>query len=200
MSSYFDIADGVQYVIQALEFRSNFSAVQRFKLARTYNIHQWVEPAIRDLLEWDTIALTLADVFDIGPEAFHQIIQAKSKIQRLRIGMAYKPPELVKGPRCQAACEYAWRREWWNEIARYILHPQWMATGSAIKQHIKLTDIPGVCQSCRDTTVEAMELKGAFEKDTEIVEGVVMEVKKAHGDFTPARYTYRTALNHYNYL
>ncbi|TEB19303.1 hypothetical protein FA13DRAFT_1647132 [Coprinellus micaceus] len=187
LSSFFDIADGVQYVVGALEYRPNFSAVQRFKLARTYNIHQWIEPAIRDLVQWDTTSFTLSDVYDIGIEAFHHIVQAKSKIMRLRVGMAYKPPALVKGPDCQGACEYAWSREWWNDLGKYILHPQWMASGSSIKTQIEISNLPGVCESCRDTTVEGMALKGAFEKDKDILEAAVAEVKKAHGDFTPPR-------------
>lgn len=200
LSSFFDIADGIRYAVEALQSRSTFNAVRRFKLARTYNIHQWIEPAIRDLLMWDFASLTLPDVYDIGLDAFYHITQAKSKIQRLRIGMAYKPPQLVKGPVCQthSGCESAWNGEWWGEIGRYVLHPQLRSTGASIKTYMAVTDVAGVCQGCRDATVAAMELKGAFNKDQEILEEVVNEVKKAHGDFTPPRLDHRMTLMGYD--
>ncbi|TEB28119.1 hypothetical protein FA13DRAFT_1794346 [Coprinellus micaceus] len=158
------------FLLDVLDLSSFFDIRRWCPLARTYNIHQWIEPAIRDLVQWDTTSFTLSDVYDIGIEAFHHIVQAKSKIMRLRVGMAYKPPALVKGPDCQGACEYAWSREWWNDLGKYILHPQWMASGSSIKTQIEISNLPGVCESCRDTTVEGMALKGAFEKDKDILE------------------------------
>lgn len=189
LSSFFDIADGIQYAVETLQNRVTFNAIRRFKLAHMYNIHQWIEPAIWDLLIWDFTSLKLQDAYDIGLDALYHLMQAKAKLQRLRIGMAFKPPQLVKGPACQtyAACASAWDREWWGELGRYVLHPQVRAMGTAIKTYILVTDMVGVCRGCRDTTVEVMDLKGVFDKDHEILEEVVNEVKKAHSDFTPPR-------------
>lgn len=116
------------------------------------------------------------------------------------IGVAYKPPQLVKGPECQGACEYAWDREWWAGLAKYILHPQWMATGSIIKQQLEVADIPGICESCKGTTAKEMDMQGAFGKDKGIIKQIIVEVKQAHcGDLTPPQFAYHmSSYNYYN--
>jgi hypothetical protein len=162
--------------------------VLRFRLARTYSILDWIEPAVRQLLEWDTIAFDLQHVEDIGNAAFYHIMMAKAKLHRLRVGMAFKCPPLERDPSCRRSCTAAWEKEWWNGLAKHILHPVWTMTGYMIRQQLDVTEIEGVCDRCQKLTVQALTDRGIFTKDQEILEEAIREVKHIHGDLTPSQF------------
>ncbi|TEB26987.1 hypothetical protein FA13DRAFT_1596385, partial [Coprinellus micaceus] len=157
LSHFLDIADGVEFVIQTFDARTEFNAVLKFRLAHKYRIMKWLEPALREMLKWSGAVFTQQDAIDLGFHVFYEIISTKSKVEELRKGMAYNAPELVRGILCPVRryekCKAVWEDVWWSELGRHILHPGWSTAGQLVKEQLNETMIPGVCPGCQLATV-----------------------------------------------
>jgi hypothetical protein len=178
-----DIEDGKQYAIEAFESRTlAFDAVLQFRLARTYGIEEWVEPATRKILSWELSAVTKSQASDIGFESYYEIVKTQTKLKQLRTLMALVAPVLVEAGDCETngGCGPHWRDGWWIFIAPHLLHPEEPMHGERLKRELQIGALPGVCRQCQGATTRWMDRKGMFEKNELIIDEAVRSIRAIH--------------------
>ncbi|KAH6905450.1 hypothetical protein BKA70DRAFT_1293211 [Coprinopsis sp. MPI-PUGE-AT-0042] len=188
LSMFLDIDDGKKYAIEVFEARCfAFDPVLQFRLARTYGIEQWIEPATRRILSWELSAVTKSQASDIGFESYYEIVRTKMKLNRLRTSMALVAPRLVEAEDCntKGVCKLEWKDGWWVLIAPHILHPEEPMHGERLKLELEIGALPKVCSKCQAATTEWMDGKGVFDKHNLIIEEGISSIKLMHGDGTP---------------
>ncbi|KAJ3505026.1 hypothetical protein NMY22_g17727 [Coprinellus aureogranulatus] len=188
LGHYLDMPDAIQYVIEAFEKQERdgvFHPPLKFRLARTYGILQWVEPAVRAMLGWPGTRFTEEDAHEVGFDVYCLMLSTKFKVDDVRKVLAYNAPPLVTGDNCltPGACKSGWVDAWWTALAPHILHPSWPTVGDRIKYYLEAKkNIPGVCEGCYRKTVESMRGDGTFERDSNLVEECVSRIKEICGD------------------
>ena len=179
LSDFLDISDGISYVVQTLEARGTlFSASLKFKLAREYGIAKWVKPSIQELMELPGSYLTEKDAENLGFDAFYLIVSTKFQVEEVRKGMAYNPPDLVKGALCTrfGKCADVWEDVWWSCIAQHILHPGWSMVGDRVHKQLEPANIPGICSECQIEMLRDMDEKDLFTQDVVLVKRCVTQL------------------------
>ncbi|KAH6907895.1 hypothetical protein BKA70DRAFT_1427731 [Coprinopsis sp. MPI-PUGE-AT-0042] len=189
LSAYLQIDDGRAYAIKAFEDRGfAFNPILQFRLARTYGIDKWIEPATRRILRFELSAITHEEAGDIGFASYYEIVRMKVKILELRTLMALAAPPFIHSPNChdRLTCAESWKREWWNTIAPHILNPDDPMAGERLKIELECSELLGVCSKCQALTTTSMEIKGHFDKEELILEECIRRIKDLHGDKTPS--------------
>ena len=130
------------------------------------------------------LTLSLDDVIRIGIVAFHYLVQTKSRIEELKKGIAYHPPEAINDPECPSPlhCDYSWKKEWWNGLAKFLLHPDAGLMGHEILSELEKVKIPGMCDACQTLTVAWIKERKVFLKDEEYISDAISDLTKMQTD------------------
>lgn len=156
LSTFFDIADGVEFATQKFARRGNsMHPATQFELARCFGIDVWIEQAFRRLMDLSLTALTAAQVAQIGHSGYFYLTQTKAKIQALRTKIALHVPPIVNGPDCETpgTCLFMWKREWEERVRLLIHHPEHPISCLALLDQLRNVHVPGLCDGCQDLTV-----------------------------------------------
>jgi hypothetical protein len=73
-------------------------------------------------------------------------------------------------------CCHAWSTEWWNGLARQLLHPNAPLTGHKVADGLDSVQIPGMCQSCQELTITWVKHTGALLKEDTFVDEAIGEL------------------------
>ena len=130
------------------------------------------------------LTLSLDDIVCIGIVAFHYLVQTKSRIEQLKKGIAYHPPEAINDPECNSPlhCDYSWKKEWWNGLAKFLLHPDAGLMGHEILAELEKVKIPGMCDACQTLTVAWIKEWKVFLKDEEYISDTISNLTKMQTD------------------
>ena len=101
-------------------------AALRLRLARVHSIHDWVKPALRQVIFTPLKLLTKPDLVWLGYETYQVIARVREEYEVLRKRLAFTPPPVPKHTaQCftPKACEQAWKTIWVLNIGRRLQEP-----------------------------------------------------------------------------
>ncbi|KAG9309792.1 hypothetical protein JVU11DRAFT_10168 [Chiua virens] len=156
LSDLYQIDTGFQFAVSELKRASPmpFEPSLKLKLGRQYRINKWVEPAFCALMERPVSSITRLEAHQMGMEFFWILVTTKAEIEDHYRALAYTEPALDQlGDLCETpqACAAVWKDEWWNGIARHLLHPETPCRSqSGIIALLEGTDFDsGICSTCK---------------------------------------------------
>ncbi|KAF8179856.1 hypothetical protein BJ912DRAFT_637486 [Pholiota molesta] len=173
LSTFLDIEDGVTYVINEFDSGKVIHPALRMELARTYRIHNWIATAFRELVVMPLLDLNLYHAHQIGIEAYHCLVRTKANIQQFQKAIAAVSPPVTHGPDCRTHldCQIGWEKEWWNGLARNILHPDFTPDAhDTIAELQNVQGVPGMCNACFRRTIDAVFERDIFGKERAYIE------------------------------
>ncbi|KAF8128142.1 hypothetical protein EV363DRAFT_1340831 [Boletus edulis] len=199
LSDFFEITHGSQYAITELSRLESFDASLKLQLGRQYRVDHWVEPAFRDLLSRPLSSISRAEACRMGLEYFYILAHTKSLVEGSCRSIAYTAPPHVQPPICTtpSRCEASWKEEWWNGIARQLLHPYDPSCGHEILAWLDDAEIPGLCAACKEATISELKDKqmDVLFQEEEVVNTAVMEIMALQTD-EPIRASFRQLHSH----
>jgi hypothetical protein len=72
--------------------------------------------------------------------------------------------------------------EWWNGVAWQLLHPETPCHGNDLLDLLDKTDIPGLCNLCKEATLRRMKDLDVLKTDMVLEDIVVLEVMEFQTD------------------
>ncbi|KAJ7146578.1 hypothetical protein C8R44DRAFT_600290, partial [Mycena epipterygia] len=123
---------------------------------RAFTITDWVEPAVREILDDPLTKLTDDDLKSIGLKVYSMLVKAKELLDVETRRTALVPPPMGKDPawECQdhASCLSVWPKIWFERIGKKLLHATTPLKLSEI--HIEVSKeetlmYPGLSDHCR---------------------------------------------------
>jgi len=155
MSAFFDIREGFQYAVAELNRLTPLSPAHKLQLGRQYRVDQWITPAFQDLMSRPLSSITRVEASQMGLDFFYLLAHTKTKIEENYRAIAFTEPSFMPSVDCEAPaqCTVIWKDEWWNGIARHLLHPEVPTRGEDIIALVDETDIPGICTNCKEMLV-----------------------------------------------
>jgi len=179
-----DIQDGIKFARHGLE-RLEISATEKIKLAKQYEIRDWVAPAVQELLRLPLNGLTNDDLNHINLRVYSIIAKAKEASERQRKIIAAFPPGLPKdSPDFQIAwcpshvtCSKVWADTWWRVVARSILHPLDPLDLNKVVDFLKTIDHRGMSIGCKEDMLRWLQMDGrSFNTLQAVEEGAIRSV------------------------
>ncbi|KAJ6456833.1 hypothetical protein C8R47DRAFT_1227720 [Mycena vitilis] len=176
LSSFFEIADGVDFATREFTRRGNhIHPALQFELARCFGIDIWIEHAFRRLMDSSLTSLTSEQVTQIGHCGYYWLTQTKAKIQELRTKIAFHVPPVVSSPGCEAParCIASWNREWEEHVRQLIHHPESPIRCLDLLSDLRNTHIEGFCDECQDLTATWIWGKCLLTKEEYLIEEAI---------------------------
>ncbi|KAI9459751.1 hypothetical protein HD554DRAFT_2029140 [Boletus coccyginus] len=156
LSDFYQIDLGFQYAVAELKRlpSATFEPSLKLQLGRQFRIHEWVEPSFCAMLERPVSSISRLEAHRMGMEYFWILTMTKAKIDDHYRALAYTEPPLDQlDDLCETpeACAAVWKDEWWNGIARHLLHPESPCRSqSGIISLLQETDFDGgICVRCK---------------------------------------------------
>ncbi|KAH0828778.1 hypothetical protein J3R83DRAFT_3217, partial [Lanmaoa asiatica] len=120
----------------------------------------------------------------MGLEYFYILSHTKALVEENYHAIAYTEPELVQADACKTPgqCTIVWKDEWWNGVARQLLHPETPCRGDYLLELLGGTDIPGLCNLCKDATLRLMKDSDVLRTDITLEDIAVLEVMEYQTD------------------
>src|SRR6266481_8848464 len=86
----------------------------------------------------------------IGLLFYNILVYSKFQIKDHRRTIAFVAPAVNKHLMCDtpSMCSSAWAAEWWNGLARQLLHPDVPLMGCQVSDGLDSVQIPEMCSSC----------------------------------------------------
>lgn len=168
MSKMWYIEDGIKFALHWLQQR-RIPATERLKLARHYEIRDWVTAAVQELLNTPLGSLSNGDLEHVNIRLYSIIAKAKEAIEKQRKLIAACPPSLPKDSQdfqtawcaSHATCAKVWADTWWKEVARSILHPLRPLDVNAIVDFLKSLEHKGMATPCKEDMLRKLESDGS---------------------------------------
>ena len=120
----------------------------------------------------------------MGLEYFHILAHTKSLIENHYRAIAYSEPKPVQPITCKtpSQCAAVWADEWWNGVARHLLHPEAPCRGNEILALLDDVEIPGFCADCKAATVLRLMQSDALQYEDTLLNIAVLEVMDLQTD------------------
>jgi hypothetical protein len=126
LSSLWDINVGRRYAISYLDALTLHPA-RRLELSRMFQVHKWVEPAVRALLQMTFKSLSAENATQIGFHTYIMLCKTKEALEYERkLAVHCVPPmDFVQSYRCIShdKCRRTWKEIWWKRVGKKLLHP-----------------------------------------------------------------------------
>lgn len=184
LSDLYQIERGFQYALTELKRLSSLDDSLKLELARQFRIHEWAEPSFRALMDRPVWSISRLEAYRMGMEYFWILVTTKSKINDHYRALAYTEPALEQSPECDTPlmCTSIWKEEWWNGVARHLLHPETPCRNSAgILELLREANFDGgICASCKAGILSKLQDSAAlgYEEDMQDVAAVlIMDVQ-----------------------
>ncbi|KAJ7872821.1 hypothetical protein B0H14DRAFT_3438659 [Mycena olivaceomarginata] len=117
------------------------SPARRLELACRYGIDDWVEPAVKWILNHPFKDLTPDDLSRIGLQVFAILVKGKEHMDVEIKRTASIAPAMIEDPswECQnhKSCAKVWKRSWRDHIGRRLLHPTFPIRPQEILWHVQ---------------------------------------------------------------
>ncbi|EPQ57570.1 hypothetical protein GLOTRDRAFT_127923 [Gloeophyllum trabeum ATCC 11539] len=178
LSHMWEITDAHNYAIQMLNKSTVSNPALRFHLGCTYQVYDWIEPAFRELMSMPVHAITRPMAHLIGPNAFYAIANTHAQIAEHRLVLAFYPSPYIEDVSCFTSeqCRQAWTTQWWQGLAKHLLHPDAGRNGRQILDMLETVRIPGMCQGCQDLNVSWVKQREALTRDEEMFEETIADI------------------------
>ncbi|KAJ7613811.1 hypothetical protein DFH06DRAFT_1146559 [Mycena polygramma] len=125
---------------------------RRLQLACRYKIPQWIEPAVRWILNHPLKELTLDDLTRMGLEVFGILVKGKEHMDVEIRRTANVAPRMIEDPSWECdqhkSCAKVWKRLWRKEIGWLMLHPTIPMKPSEVLWTVKKFSHPGLSPRC----------------------------------------------------
>jgi len=167
MSHMWYIQDGIKFARHWLE-QINIPATERIKLAKQYEIRDWVAPAVADLLKTPLNNLSNDEIDQINTCLYCIITKAKEAMERQHKIIAASPPSLAKDSHdfptawctSHSTCSKVWADTWWRVVARSILHPLAPLDLNNIVDFLENVDHRGMSIDCKADMIRWLKRDG----------------------------------------
>ncbi|KZT30297.1 hypothetical protein NEOLEDRAFT_1054748 [Neolentinus lepideus HHB14362 ss-1] len=191
LSTMWEIEDGRDYVIDMFPKRPDFTPALQFHLGYTYHITTWVEPAFRKLLAMPFSKITEEIAHLMGPDAFYILSQTHTRIKTHHSILAFYPSDPIHSIEClrSGKCEQAWATEWWQGVAKHLLHPDLGKTGGEILEMLESVRIPGMCIDCQRANMEWVKDTGVMTRADDFIEEAVAQIVAWYGSSSKGKST-----------
>ncbi|OBZ77043.1 hypothetical protein A0H81_03756 [Grifola frondosa] len=128
LTSQWDMAKGREFAVYHLkQVETDMPPALRLKLARVYDLDDWLLPAFHELVLTPLSKLTPNDKRWLGWTAYDLIARAHEQAEALRKTLALVPPPMddLRSPKCigHNECIRVWGDLWFSKIGRRVLHP-----------------------------------------------------------------------------
>lgn len=124
-SDKWQIETGKKYAISVLQ-NVCIPPSRRLELAGKFTIPEWVEPAVKAILNERLANLTDADVRAMGWKVYSMLVNAKEMLETETRRTALVAPPMPKDPswECQnhTSCLAIWPKLWFDRIGKKLLH------------------------------------------------------------------------------
>ena len=184
LSTFFEINHGYQYAIAELTHLSPLETSLRLQLDRMYRVDHWVEPAFRDMMTQPLSSISRTKAHCMGLDYYYTLSHMKAVVEENYCTIAYTEPSLTQPDKCTTLlqCTMVWRDEWWNGIARQLLHPEAPCCGDELLDLLDKMDIPGLCNLCKDATLHCMKDSDVLKIDTVLQDIAALDVMELQMD------------------
>lgn len=156
---------------------------RRLELAGKFSLHDWVEPAVTEILEGKLSDLADTDLNRIGIQVYSILVRGKERMEIEMRRTANVEPALAADPdwQCQkhAVCVAVWKQLWWDKIGRKLLHPDRPITTDAILAEAKKLVHKDMNEKCRQDILRQMESNVVF-VDKRVIAGVAAAIVAYH--------------------
>ncbi|KAF8547302.1 hypothetical protein OG21DRAFT_1425130 [Imleria badia] len=153
---FYQINLGFQYAVTELKRLSPmvFELSLKLQLGCQFRIHEWVKPSFHVMMERPVSSISRLEAHRMGMEYFWILMTTKAQIDEHYHALAYTEPALDQSDGvCNTpwACAVVWKDEWWNSVARHLLHPESPCRSqSGIIALLQETNFDGGnCASCK---------------------------------------------------
>ena len=184
LSTFFEINHGYQYAVAELAHLSPLKTSLRLQLGCMYHVDHWVEPAFRDMITRPLSSISHTEAHHMSLDYYYTLSHMKAVVEENYRAIAYTEPGLTQPDECTTPlqCTTVWRDEWWNGIARQLLHPEAPCRGDELLDLLDKTDIPGLCNLCKDATLRCMKDSDVLKIDTVLQDIAVLDVMELQTD------------------
>ncbi|KAG6374553.1 hypothetical protein JVT61DRAFT_3898 [Boletus reticuloceps] len=184
LSAFFEINHGYQYAIAELTCLLPLKSSLKLQLGRLYRVDHWVEPALRDMMARPLLSISCTEAHHMGLDYFYILSHTKAVVEENYQAIAYTEPNLIQPDGCltQLQCAAVWKDEWWNGVAPQLLHPETPCRRDDLLVLLDQTDIPGLCNLCKEATLRHMKDSDVLKTDMVLQDIAVLEVMEFQTD------------------
>jgi hypothetical protein len=167
------VKSGRDAAIQALPTFSPRPS-QTLKIAITFHIVEWYEPAARSLIGCHHQEMNEDDFRFTPPEVMQLIWKCRHEIQQHHSALACRPyPVSHDGACCpndydMLSCQGPWDIAW-KAVMLFLIRPDHPESGRDVFRRLSGMEIPGMRPNCRAYTLESLESKGSLWKGEDIL-------------------------------
>ncbi|KAJ7707933.1 hypothetical protein B0H14DRAFT_2646744 [Mycena olivaceomarginata] len=156
----------------------------RLELACCYGIDDWVEPAVKWILNHPFKDLTPDDLSRIGLQVFAILVKGKEHMDVEIKRTASIAPAMIEDLswECQnhKSCAKVWKCSWRDHISRRLLHPMFPIRPQEILWHVqKFESHSGLNPRCLQDMCSLIQ-EDSFFFDERVVEATAHEILKSH--------------------
>ncbi|KAI1783457.1 hypothetical protein LXA43DRAFT_903519 [Ganoderma leucocontextum] len=169
---FFELEVAQVHAGAALESHPNFKPALQLSLGLKNTVKEWTEKGFRALVALPHSQLTEGEVDLLGLWPYHVLMRTKSEIMTHHQCVSFSPPAVVHHVLfCDgtAACEYAWRREWWNGVAKCLLYPDKSISDSEVLGMLVEVEILDMHVRCKEGTMQWILQKGVLTREEKII-------------------------------
>lgn len=156
-------------------------------LARMHNIPEFIPAAFTALCgrHHKLIKFSCSEIAEMGQRIFQILAQVKEAIKEERNLVAYHAPSIDrigKAEDCNqhSACGRAWKKAWWDKIAREILQPSEIFSCTfpgGVQREVEKMNVPGMTGACRDRMVAFVMSGSGFDGPQAFIDAGIAEVQ-----------------------
>lgn len=175
LATFFEIESARIHAFTLLPTLPSFRPALQLQLGIRNAIPEWVETGFRALVEKPLDTFTGTDIELLGSHLYVHITMTKYAIEEHRRGLAFIHPDPIHDISClnELRCELAWKQEWWNGVAKHLLHPDAPATGPTILEELDSCTILDMNDTCKALTASWVRSSGVLTRDESIMEEAV---------------------------
>lgn len=166
MSHFFNAATARTFAVNALSDRNDVSTVMRLHWAHTFDILEWIEPAIKDMVYKPLSDFVDKELALLGEHALLLIWRTKERIALHRRACAVHIPPAVHVAECNDPflrdyCDSNWRKTWWGEhdkegVVHFLVRQE--VPMRTILTGLKQTELMWMEKACLMATVAKLEV------------------------------------------
>ena len=148
------------------------------RLVWEFDIVEWYEECILDILHNPFLELTTLDVCEMEPKITAIILTARMKCHRHRLELIPYLPGVIHDPRCQdhASCARDWKTAYSGAMLFFTQTLKFIS-GRDVFRKLSSVQIPSLGTECRRLTLDEINSTGTLWKEEYFIEEAVVAIK-----------------------
>jgi len=174
LSTKYCMKMGVEQAIERLGNPSNkrsFQPCYKLRLAWEFEIKQWYEDCLMEILSFPPNPLSKEDVRDLEPELVAIFMSVRESVQRYRLSMLTTIPDVRHGRACDADNRGRCTKEYINAYLAAVMnfaHTADYQSGRDVFGILKKLDVPGVHADCKKANLIYLRDNNILWKEEEL--------------------------------